>query len=343
MRKLHARWAVVPCAIVLVAIAGLTRTTQPAAAQSAPFCARGESPTFVFGFAALREQVGDAMGAAIECEHANPDNGDTLQQTTTGLSFYRKSTNTPTFTDGFDHWGLTSDGLVTWTGSSIDPPGVNVPQTAVQQPPAAPPLPTPTSTLTRPPTNTPVPTPTNTLVPTSTAIPAARPPIDLQGRGQTATNPVTPPSSISVVTLTHSGKSNFIVHALTGSEENHLVNEIGTYQGQRPLFGTEPVTFDIDADGPWTIHMEPIRSGGGPPFQGNGDAVSSLFTPPASGPWEISHSGKRNFIVHLYCNNRTTSVQNEIGVVQASRVVQFGQGPCFWEVIADGAWSLRPR
>jgi hypothetical protein len=121
MRKILARWSV-PCVIFLLAIAGWATTTQPAAAQSAPFCGAGESPAFVFGFAALREQVGGAMGAAIECEHADPVNGDTLQQTTTGLSFYRKITNTATFTDGFQHWGLTADGLRTWTGSSIDPP-----------------------------------------------------------------------------------------------------------------------------------------------------------------------------------------------------------------------------
>jgi hypothetical protein len=29
---------------------------------------------------------------------------DTLQQTTTGLAFSRASTNTPTFTDGANHW-----------------------------------------------------------------------------------------------------------------------------------------------------------------------------------------------------------------------------------------------
>jgi hypothetical protein len=45
-----------------------------------------------------------------------------LQQTTTGLAFWRKATNTPTFTDGSRHWALTSGGLVAWTGPSVDPP-----------------------------------------------------------------------------------------------------------------------------------------------------------------------------------------------------------------------------
>jgi hypothetical protein len=94
-----------------------------ASAQSSPFCQSGQSPTFVFGFASLKAALSDTMGDPIECEHANPSNGDTLQKTSTGLSFYRKSTNTPTFTDGFNHWAMTNTGMVTWTGASIDPPG----------------------------------------------------------------------------------------------------------------------------------------------------------------------------------------------------------------------------
>ena len=95
----------------------------PASALAAPFCGPGETPQFRFGFAHLKSLLGETMGQPIECEHANPENGDTLQQTSTGLSFYRKATNTPTFTDGWTHWAWTAQGLVTWTGSDIDPPG----------------------------------------------------------------------------------------------------------------------------------------------------------------------------------------------------------------------------
>jgi len=93
-------------------------------AQGTPFCTSGQSPTFSLGFGALKSQLGDIMGAPVECEHANQQNGDALQQTTTGLSFYRKSTNTPTFTNGTDHWAMTLTGLVTWQGDSVDPPGL---------------------------------------------------------------------------------------------------------------------------------------------------------------------------------------------------------------------------
>ena len=120
------------------------------AVAAAPYCAPGTSPEFTFGFAHLKSLLGDTMDEPIECIHANPENGDILQQTSTGLSFYRKSTNTPTFTDGWNHWAWTAQGLVYWTGSAIDPPGTVVPAA-----PEAGPTPGPT------PTATPEPTPTS--------------------------------------------------------------------------------------------------------------------------------------------------------------------------------------
>ena len=117
----------------------------PAAAQ-APFCEEGQAPQFVAGFLALAEQLGDQMGSPVECEHPEAATGDTLQQTSTGLAFYRQSTNTPTFTNGSDHWALTPDGLVSWTGESIDPPGAAIapiPEPGPAEEPIAAPEPAP--------------------------------------------------------------------------------------------------------------------------------------------------------------------------------------------------------
>ena len=93
-------------------------------AQATGGCAAGQSPRFTFGFADLKSHIGEAMGDPLTCEFSDPNgSGDVHQRTTTGLAFWRKSTNTPTFTNGFDHWANTPSGWVTWTGASIDPPG----------------------------------------------------------------------------------------------------------------------------------------------------------------------------------------------------------------------------
>ena len=116
----------------------LQPTTTPAPTPGTPppdtgpsnFCAPGQAPGYAFGFAALYEILGATMGDPTTCEYGDPNgSGDTLQNTANGLAFYRARTNTPTFTNGFEHWGLTATGMVYWTGDSIDPPPDVVPAT----------------------------------------------------------------------------------------------------------------------------------------------------------------------------------------------------------------------
>jgi hypothetical protein len=130
----------------------------PVAAQPAPtFCPAGQSPQFVLGFADLKAMLGDAMGQAVTCEYPDPSGtGDVHQQTSMGLTFWRKATNTPTFTNGSEHWGNTPAGWVYWTGSSIDPVADAQPwppEVAALPPPAAPPAPGP-ATIAPPPPGT---------------------------------------------------------------------------------------------------------------------------------------------------------------------------------------------
>jgi hypothetical protein len=202
--------------------------------------------------------------------------------------------------------------------------------------------PEPTATATPEATATPSPTPEATATPTPTPAPPPEP-VVLEGFGQTATEQVTPPASVSVATFTHSGSSNFAVQVFGGDSEGLLINEIGPYQGSRPIFGNDPIMFDIDADGSWTIRIEPVAIVDSAAFAGTGDAVSGLFSPPSDGPWDVSHDGQSNFAVWLHCGGGSDLVQNEIGAVAGSTVVQFEDGPCMWEVEADGNWSLQPR
>lgn len=116
-------------------------STSPISAEThnpGNYCPPGQQPEFVLGFAELKRSIGEEMGEPLECEHANPENGDSLQQTSKGLAFYRKKTNTPTFTDGYKHWGLTVKGLAQWEGEGIDPPGTTAPSTTEDKPPPTP-------------------------------------------------------------------------------------------------------------------------------------------------------------------------------------------------------------
>ena len=182
------------------------------------------------------------------------------------------------------------------------------------------------------------PTPEPTAEPTAVPIPD---PVVLEGFGQFATESIDLPAPISVATFTHNGSSNFIVRVFPDDEL--LINEIGFYEGSRPLISDGPIFLDIDADGAWTVRIEAMGTADSAGFSGQGAAVSGLFDPPGDGAWEIQHNGSANFIVYAHCAGGTDLVQNEIGAVSGSSVISFDDGPCFWEVDADGGWSLTPR
>jgi hypothetical protein len=168
-------------------------------------------------------------------------------------------------------------------------------------------------------------------------------PITLSGTGRKVTDPISLPWDNTRVTLSHNGNRNFAVTAYQGGAETLLVNVIGGFQGARPLIGAGEVYLDIDADGDWTATIEPLGQADGAAFAGSGPDVSGLFDAPVSGPWEFSHDGSRNFVVHLHCAGTSDLVQNEVGKVAASTEVSFGTAPCFWEVEGDGNWSLAPQ
>jgi hypothetical protein len=95
---------------------------RPALAQAGPHCPPGQPARFVFGIAELHERLGPTMGVPLECEYVNPENGDTLQHTSTGLAYYRPSINTPMFTDGQTHWALANNRVLMWRNPSVVPP-----------------------------------------------------------------------------------------------------------------------------------------------------------------------------------------------------------------------------
>jgi glucose/arabinose dehydrogenase len=142
-------WAVVACVALMLVLLGLNEygAAPVVQAQGQNYCAAGQQPQFLFGFAFLKSQLGATMGEPTECEHPD-EQGNSVQTTTTGRALYVTRINTPTFIRGSTHWAWTSRGLVTWTGDAIEPP-VNA-QPAQPSPAGPPASPTPGTTLSNP-------------------------------------------------------------------------------------------------------------------------------------------------------------------------------------------------
>jgi hypothetical protein len=173
-------------------------------------------------------------------------------------------------------------------------------------------------------------------------------PIVLQGQGSVVTDKVTLPSGRNRVVLTHQGEENFAVWAyFEDGSKDLLANTIGNHSGQRPIIGSGQVYFEVTADGAWTITIEALQPdpAAAQGISGNGEYVSGTFTPAKVGPvpYNVSHTGESNFAVWLRCTGGDDLVVNEIGSYTGSTVIEFEQGPCFWDVTADGTWSVTPK
>jgi hypothetical protein len=106
----------------------------------APHCQPGEPAKFTLGFADLKEQLGDRMGVPLECEYISPENGDSLQATSTGLAVFQRRAGLLMFTDGWSTWALLPEGVVSWTADQAPPPAVArllAPEAAPGEAPAA--------------------------------------------------------------------------------------------------------------------------------------------------------------------------------------------------------------
>ena len=174
--------------------------------------------------------------------------------------------------------------------------------------------------------------------------------VEVDGHGSAQTDPITPQYDagltvgIDVVTLSHDGHSTFIVGVIHENQSAEtLSTAVGAYTGQRPLVVEGPVAFKVTADGNWTLKVQPVPQGATPNFKGSGDSVSGYFSPPAAGLWQISHDGQSQFYVYAHCVGGSLLVEDSAGAVQESKQVEFSRGPCFWEVRADGKWSLQPQ
>jgi hypothetical protein len=173
--------------------------------------------------------------------------------------------------------------------------------------------------------------------------------VAIDGHGTTQTDDITPQYAsgptvgIDLVTLSHDGRSSFIVTAVQDGQSEQLTSAIGAYHGQRPLVVEGPVSFQVTADGAWSLKLEPLPNGGTPAFSGTGDMVSAYFTPPGPTTWTITHDGQTTFFVYAHCIGGSIVVEDKSGNVKDTARVEFPRGPCFWEVRADGAWSLKPE
>ncbi len=149
---------------------------------------------------------------------------------------------------------------------------------------------------------------------------------------------------IFVAHFKHTGRSNFIVHGYpeSGSREL-LVNEIGNYDGTVLLGDSGSYMFNISADGNWECTIDKLGTTLENSFSGKGDTVTPIFMD-SSLIWTFKHDGSSNFAVRLYTAEGTDLLVNEIGPYNGEQIAVIPSGgAAFFEVMADGNWSIAPK
>lgn len=183
----------------------------------------------------------------------------------------------------------------------------------------------------------------SSVLPTNT--PERFDPIRVTGRGDDVVA-IDKPNVPAIVQLSHQGSSNFVVtsYDTNGNHLELLVNEIGSYNGIRPLdFAANDLTgrLEIQADGSWVVEVKPLSAAQvvlvpATNFSGKGDMVLLLggADPDTA---TLAHTGESNFVVQAYGNSRRLLV-NEIGNYDGTVIVP--SDTAVLEIVADGGWQL---
>jgi hypothetical protein len=139
--------------------------------------------SFQLGFKMIRDQIPQTVGDCLVDEHFNPENGDSLQETTRGLLVWRKADNFTAFTDGYRSWVNGPFGLQQRLNTErfpwepVAPPRPAPPAATATGPTAPAATPTgptaPAATVTAPTAPTTVPTP---VKPAATPVPPGNEP-----------------------------------------------------------------------------------------------------------------------------------------------------------------------
>ncbi len=180
-------------------------------------------------------------------------------------------------------------------------------------------------------------------------------PILYTGNGDKVISNVNIPAGAYYAELTHDGRRNFISKLHYGEESYehfNLSNEIGKCHLQVALYdegnvGVDNGMLEVKADGNWTIEFKPISGTTTTNIHGSGQIVTGIFTAKqAKNVFNLTHDGKRNFIVKVIKYNGTESYDykslcNEIGAYSGTtmKMLEVGQ-KYFFYIIADGNWTI---
>jgi hypothetical protein len=155
---------------------------------------------------------------------------------------------------------------------------------------------------------------------------------------------------LTIFTLKHTGRANFVVQYGSGENNNLLVNEIGNYEGSKAVgLPVGDYTLDIATRGQWSVKIDqsvpteaPL-----PPKKLKGDrAAASEFFSLKAGPakFRLTYKGAGLFapqLINAADGTVVTLLANELSDFTGDKTVEiFADGIYVVDVTASGPWTI---
>jgi len=155
---------------------------------------------------------------------------------------------------------------------------------------------------------------------------------------------------LTVFTLTHEGRANFVVQYGAGETQNLLVNEIGNYEGSKAVgLPVGDYTLDIATRGKWSVKIDQSVPTEAPlppkKLEGDGAAASEFFSLKA-GPakFRSTYKGAGLFAPQLINSADgivVTLLANELSDFTGEKTVEiYADGIYLVDVTASGPWTI---
>jgi hypothetical protein len=172
---------------------------------------------------------------------------------------------------------------------------------------------------------------------------------DFEGSGSKVVN-FKAGGGLTVFTLSHEGRANFVVQYGSGGTQSLLVNEIGNYEGSKAVgLPVGDYTLDIATRGKWSVDIDQSVPTEAPlppkKLEGEGAAASEFFSLKA-GParFRITYKGAGLFapqLINSADGSVVTLLANELSDFTGEKTVEiFADGIYVVDVTASGPWTI---
>ena len=178
-------------------------------------------------------------------------------------------------------------------------------------------------------------------------VPDGPPPADktYEGRGAKTVQLDLDEDYQHIAKITHNGSSNFVVESRdgTGDYVDLVVNEVGDYDGLRPLDleREQPASLRIRADGRWKVTV--MVADKAPKWTGKASGKAGatlLLVDPGAADQEVrfTHKGRSNCALTVRGEERSDLLVNDIGQYSGDMVLPTGTR--YIEIETSGSWTL---